>query len=153
MCVGCALLCAFTTGKLTEMSRLRGESPGAPERVMTVEREVRRFNPSLAEYELNDARHGVWRIQLTQTQIERVRYREPVTVRCLEDERECFVPDSIYVDDGNLGFDRALRMLEVFGLFAAALRIVWRLRAWRRELRAWAQQNPPSRHGPSGALD
>ena len=145
--LGCAALSVFTTEKLATMARLRGFTPGAPERVMTVERVRRTFNPAMAEYDLADERHGTWKIQLTQAQIERIRYQTPVFVRCLEDERECFVPDSVYISDGNFGFDRLLRAMEIFGLLAAALRITWRLRGWRREQRAWARQAPePTAH-------
>jgi hypothetical protein len=140
--LGCAALCAFTTGKLATMARLRGFTPGAPERVMTVERVRRTFNRSMAEYELVDEQRGTWGIQLTRAQIARIRYQTPVFVRCLEDERECFVPDSVYISDGNFGFDRLLRALELLGLLAAATRIAWRLRGWRSALRAWAQQAP-----------
>ncbi|TAK20034.1 MAG: hypothetical protein EPO40_32565 [Myxococcaceae bacterium] len=137
-----AALCAFTSHKLAVMSRLRGWTPGAPQRVMTVEHILRRFNASMGEYQLVDAHGGTWKMQLTAEQLDRIGYHQPVAVRCLEDERECFVPDSVYISDGNFGFDHALRALESLGMLASGLRVGWRLRAWRREVRAWEKQAP-----------
>ena len=144
----CAALTAFTSHKLAVMARLRGWSPGAPSRVMRVVGVRRRFNASAAEYNLLDGAGGEWAMQLTRAQIERIGFHEPVVVRCLDAERECFVPDSVYIDEGNFGFDRTLLAMEVFGLLASGLLLAWRVRRWRGELRAWAQQAAPV--GPSG---
>ncbi len=140
--VGCTALCGFTSQKLAVMSRLRGFTPGVPQRVMTVENILRRFNASMGEYQLVDASGGTWKIQLTTEQLDRIGYHQGVAVRCLDEERECFVPDSVYISDGNFGFDQLLRAVECLGMLASGLRVGWRLRAWRREVRAWEQQAP-----------
>jgi hypothetical protein len=142
VCLGCAALCAFTSHKLSVMSQLRGWTPGMPERVMTLAAIRRRFDTGSGEYLLTDARRGTWKIQLTDRQLARIGYHVPVRVRCEERARECYVPDSVYVDDGNFGFDQMLRVLEALGVLASGLRIALRLRAWRRAVRAWDQLAP-----------
>lgn len=129
--VGCALLFAFTSNKLDVAEKLRGDAPGIDPRVMTLTGEVRRFNPQQAVYRLVDAQGVTWEIQLTSSQMERYRYGDELTVRCLDDERECYLRDCIYVNDGNMGFDRGLQKIELAGLafclFAMARRVVrWR---------------------------
>lgn len=135
----CAMLAAFTTHKLAVMTRLRGEADGAPRRFLTLQREARRFHAHQAVYHLYDANapeRAPWEIQLTSAQVSRYRYGDAVAVRCLDDARECFVHDSVYIDDGNMAFDRHLRVLELGGLFVCAMVVTRRLWSWRATRRA-----------------
>lgn len=52
------------------------------------------------------------------------------------------MPDSVYINDGNFGFDRFLRVLEALGMLASGLRVAWRLRAWGRAVRERNQLAP-----------
>ena len=133
--LGCALLFAFTTRKLDVAEKLRGDAPGIEPRVMTLTGEVRRFNPQQAVYHLSDAQHTPWEIQLTSSQMERYRYGDELAVRCLDDERECFVRDSVFINDGNMGFDRGLQKIELAGLGLCVVAIIRRVVRWRRAVK------------------
>lgn len=135
----CAALAAFTTHKLAVMSRLRGEADGAPRRFLTLQREARRFNAHQAVYHLYDPdapERAPWEIQLTSAQVSRYRYGDTIAVRCLDDARECFVHDSVYIDDGNMAFDHRLRVMELGGLLVCASVVARRVRSWRAARRA-----------------
>ncbi len=133
----CALLLRFTTNKLDDMARLRGEAPGLPPRAMTLVRELRRFNGGAAVYQLADERGGLWEIQRSARQMarDRLRYGDVITVRCLDAERACYLRDSVYVSDGNVSFDRTLQALELAGLLCSLGVLARRVARWRRALR------------------
>lgn len=133
----CALLLRFTTNKLDEMIRLRGEAPGLPPRAMTLVRELRRYNGDQAVYQLSDAHGGLWEIQRSSRQMarDRLRYGDVITVRCLDAERACYLRDSVYVNDGNVSFDRTLQALELAGLLCSLGVLARRVARWRRSLR------------------
>lgn len=131
--LGCGALWAFTEAKLGTMARLRGDAPGIAPRAMVLGAVRRRFSPHQAEYWLDEAGppRRQWVIQLTASQASSLREGDTLVVRCLDDEGACYRRDSIYVDDGNMAFDRVLRRIERAGLAVSLLALVRRLRAWR----------------------
>lgn len=134
----CALLAAFTTSKLDTMARLRGDAPGIAPRAMVLVGERRRFSPHQAEYDLvapDDGAHTPWTIQLTSTQMRDRRYGDELRVRCLDDSRECYLRDSVYVNDGNVQFDHGLQVIELAGLACCLAVMARRLVRWRMLLR------------------
>ncbi len=136
--VVCALLAAYTTSKLDTMARLRGDVPGIAPRTMVLVGLRRRFSPHQAEYDLvatDDRARGAWTIQLTSTQMRDRRYGDALRVRCLDDDRACYLRDSVYVSDGNVQFDHGLRVIELAGLAVCLTVMARRIVRWRMLLR------------------
>jgi hypothetical protein len=130
----CTLLAAYTTHKIHTMEMLRGERPGAPQRSMQVIPRNRPLGADTVEFFLFDPiANDSYRIQARAPQYARLRPGRTVVVRCLEDDHECFFRDSIYIDDGNMGFDHDLRVLEIVGLLGSFLWIAVALLRWRLE--------------------
>lgn len=140
----CASLLWFTTSKIATMLQLRGDDPGIAPRTMVLTRELRRFNPAQAEYELRDPAGTRWTIQLTATQMYDRRYGDTMRVRCLDDERECFIRDSVFVNDGNLSFDHTLQIIDIVGLLACLAAMARRVVRWRRAKQVFAPPMPSS---------
>jgi hypothetical protein len=114
------------------MEMLRGERPGAPARTMRVIPGTRAMSSETVEFSLYDAQvNNSYRLQARANQFHRLRVGNVVTVRCLDDDRECFFYDSVYVDDGNMGFDHSLRVVEFAGIAAALMWITIALWRWR----------------------
>lgn len=133
-----SFLGAFTTSKLETMAMLRGDAPGIAPRDMQLVGERRRFTPYQAEYDLvapDDPTRAVWTIQLTSTQMRERRYGDVLRVRCLDDERACYLRDSVYVNDGNVQFDRTLRVIELAILAVCVAVLARRIVRWRAALR------------------
>ncbi len=138
--LGCAWLLGFTTHKLATMAKLRGDTPGIAERAMVLDGEFRRFNAFNAEYTLRDPHSEnpePWRIQLTAAQMVPLRFGDTLRVRCVDDERQCYLRGSVYIDDGNLGFDHGLQRIELAGLAGCVAVLLRRLVRWRLAVRAW----------------
>lgn len=116
----CALLAVFTSHKLVAMARLRGWLDGAPPRTLVVAGEGTPLGTSTVVIPLSDPlAPGAARdsIQARAHQFGRLRLGASVTVRC-DSSRECYLPDSVYIEDGNVAFDLALLALELGGLVA-----------------------------------
>ncbi|MBL8744661.1 MAG: hypothetical protein JNK04_26310 [Myxococcales bacterium] len=132
---GCIALAIFTSTKLFRMAQLRGDIGGIDAQEMTIGRELRRFNPGSAVYELrkpdSDAVHE---IQINERGAHRNRTGERISVRCIG--RDCYSrADSVYIDDGNRQFDIMLLALELSGLVTSVVIVRRRLRAWREAQR------------------
>ncbi len=129
---------SFTANKLLVMARLRGDISGIEGRPAILLQEVRRFNEASAEYALGDAftREPLgYTIQLREHQAVRYRPGPALFVRCLEDERSCYIRGSIYIDDANRAFDLALLCIELCGLGLALWAMRRRVHAWRSSIR------------------
>ncbi|MBK9033154.1 MAG: hypothetical protein IPL61_18100 [Myxococcales bacterium] len=124
-------LTAFTTHKLVVMARMRGELGDVPVRALIVEGVARRFSDGGAEYQLGDRARpdAAWTIQLTADQAARHPRGAVVEVRC--DADECYLPDSVYISDGNVQFDLALLAIELAGAAVCLGVLARRWRAWR----------------------
>lgn len=135
--LGCIALAIFTSHKLYRMAQLRGEIAGAEARVVTFRGLKQSFNRESGRFRIDDAVTGEEReIQLRMTQAERYGVGEQLSVRCLPGSSECFVPDSIFISDGNWNFDLGLLTIELVGFAAAVRSIVKRVRTWRAAVRA-----------------
>jgi hypothetical protein len=133
-----ASLAAFTTNKLVTMAHLRGDLAGIPERTMILSGERRRLSKDTITFGLVDPRSPggpTWELQLRPGQSEKLRFGDEIVVRCVDIDRSCYVPGSVYIDDGNRRFDLGLLGFELIGLGACVLVATGRLRAWRRALR------------------
>lgn len=128
-------LAAFTSNKLLVMAKLRGDIEGIPERELVLSRELLRYKEKSAVYALvdpNDPDAQPYRIQIQRDRIGNYRYGEIVKVRCLESERQCYMPGSVYIDDSNRSFDIGLLAIELGALAGCTWAGVRRWRAWRR---------------------
>lgn len=103
---------------------------------MTFEGLKRAYDTRSGRFLLRDTVTGEEReIQLRMTQADRYRMGEAISVRCMPNAGECFVRDSIYIDDGNRDFDIGLLVVEWIGLAASVRAIVKRVGAWRAAVR------------------
>lgn len=128
-------LTVFTAHKLVVMARMRGQLGDVPVRALIVEGVARRFAGGDAEYQLGDrSRPGeAWTIQLTADQAVRHPRGAIVEVRC--DGGECYLPDSVYISDGNVQFDLALLAIELVSAAICLVVLARRWRAWRAAAR------------------
>ena len=122
-------LAAFTGHKLLVMAKLRGDLPGIAPRTLRVAYPLRRLSPDTQEFALADPTQTAraWTIQLTTDQAARHPVGDTLDVRC--DGAECYLPDSVYISDGNMQFDTVLLALELGCAAACAIAIA---RRWRR---------------------
>lgn len=122
-------LAAFTGHKLLVMAKLRGELAGVEPRTLRLAHPLRRLSTDTLEFALAEPTRsaGAWTIQLTTDQAARHRVGDRLDVRC--DGSECYLPDSVYISDGNMQFDAVLLTLELGSAAACALVIA---RRWRR---------------------
>jgi hypothetical protein len=129
--LACALLAAYTSHKLVYMARLRGWLEGAPERTYRVLSDYRMLGAATYVIDLQALDGDAARCTLQVRQADWVVLREGSTVRArrVPGERECFVPQSVYIEDGNVQFDAGLLSLEAVGVVGCA----WG--AWRRRPR------------------
>lgn len=131
--VACLGLLAFTSNKLYVGAQLRGELDGIPTRAMVLGAPARELGEGTVEHwlsppgQLDAAEHT---IQLVPSQRRRMAIGDTLAVRC--DGRECYLPDSVYISDGNRSFDIALLGLEALGTVVVIGLWLMRWRAWRR---------------------
>ena len=122
-------LAAFTGHKLLVMAKLRGDVAGIEPRSLRIAYPLRRLAADTQEFRLADParRDAAWTIQLTTAEAARHRVGDTIVVRC--DGAECYLPDAVYINDGNMQFDTALLALE---LASAAACLIVIARRWRR---------------------
>jgi hypothetical protein len=136
--LGCAALATFTSHKLFVMAKLRGDIGDLPQRELVVDGRLRGFPDGSGVYALYDpARREASKleIQFTSAQAERYRPHARIVVRCEETGRACYMPDSVYIDDGNRSFDLGLLVIELSGLTACLVALGRRRAAWHAALR------------------
>ncbi|MEZ4400843.1 MAG: hypothetical protein R3B06_12535 [Kofleriaceae bacterium] len=128
-------LTAFTTHKLVVMARMRGELGDVPVRALVVEGMTRSIARDAAEYQLGDPTRPevAYTIQLTDDQAARHPRGAVVGVRC--NGAECYLPDSVYISDGNLQFDLVLLVIELAAAAGCLVVLARRWRAWRAAAR------------------
>lgn len=124
-------LAAYTGHKLLVMAKLRGDLPGIAARELRLEGVQRRLSSDTLVFALADPTRpdGAWTIQLSPAQAMGHQVGATITVRC--DGRECYLPDSVYISDGNLVFDAVLLTLELGGAVACLIVLTRRWRAAR----------------------
>jgi len=133
----CASLAVFTSRKLDTMAMLRGERPGSPERELTVQ-SVSELGRNTWLFILRDPQtQATYRLQARSHQLERLETGSTVRVRCLDDD--CYFADSVYIEDGNVAFDRGLLAVELAGFVAALGYLGLQRRRWRDAWRALAR--------------
>lgn len=122
-------LAAFTGHKLLVMAKLRGDLAGIEPRTLRLAYPLRRLSTDTQEFALAEPTQtaSAWSIQLTTDQAARHRVGDTIVVRC--DGAECYLPDSVYISDGNMQFDAVLLALELGSVTACALVFA---RRWRR---------------------
>lgn len=124
-------LAAGTGHKLLVMAKLRGDVAGIEPRSLRIAYPLRRLAADTQEFRLADParRDAPWTIQLTTAQAARHRVGDTIVVRC--DGAECYLPDAVYINDGNMQFDTALLALELASAAACLIVIARRQRAAR----------------------
>jgi hypothetical protein len=122
-------LAVFTGHKLLVMAKLRGDLDGIEPRTQRLAYPLRRLSPDTQVFALAEPTQtaSTWTIQLTTDQAARHRVGDTIDVRC--DGAECYLPDSVYISDGNMQFDAVLLALELGSAAACALVMA---RRWRR---------------------
>ncbi len=140
-------LAVFTSNKLIVMAQLRGDIEGIPQRELAFSRELQRYSGKSAVYQLvdpNEPDAAPYRIQVEQRHLGDVRFGQTLKVRCLESDRHCYGPTSVYIDDGNRAFDIALLTMELGALATCTWAGVRRWRTWRRLASAGSGKKTPA---------